>query len=77
MAAAGDCPGIRMFTVPRSPRRAPGGLRGAWQCSTPASVRSFSAVGYFFGRMLCRVLDVPVGLITPNWGGSASSMDDR
>lgn len=72
VAAAGDCPGIRMFTVPKvsseSPRE---DCEAAWQCSTPASVRSFSAVGYFFGRMLCRVLDVPVGLITPNWGGSA------
>lgn len=71
IADAGRYPGIRMFTVPRISSETPrDDCQASWQTSTPESVGQFSAVGYFFGRMLCKVLDIPVGLITPNWGGS-------
>jgi sialate O-acetylesterase len=39
---------------------------------TPSTVPSFSAVGYYFGRILHQALDVPVGLINNAWGGSAA-----
>jgi len=68
---AGAYPGIRMFTVPKVSSAEPmDDCEAAWRTSTPAAVRDFSAVGYFFGRMLNKMLGVPVGLITPNWGGS-------
>lgn len=68
---AGSYPGIRMFTVPKVSSAEPQeDCDAAWQTASPVSVRSFSAVGYFFGRMLNKMLGVPVGLITPNWGGS-------
>jgi sialate O-acetylesterase len=35
-------------------------------------VKSFSAVGYFFGRQLHQTLDVPIGLIDDAWGGSSA-----
>jgi sialate O-acetylesterase len=35
-------------------------------------VPGFSAVGYFFGRGLHQILDVPIGLINNAWGGSAA-----
>jgi len=41
-----------------------------WQVCSPTSVRSFSAVGYFFGRELYNELDCPVGLIHTSWGGT-------
>ena len=64
-------PGIRMFTVPRVSSKTPlDDCDAAWQTATPASVGQFSAVGYFFGRMLYKALGIPVGLITSNWGGS-------
>ena len=34
-------------------------------------VGGFTAVGYFFGRRLHQMLDVPIGLINDSWGGSA------
>ena len=41
-----------------------------WQPSTPASASRFSAVGYYYGRMLRQKLSVPVGLICNAVGGA-------
>ena len=66
IADAGMYPGIRMFTVPRVSSKTPlDDCDAAWQTATPASVGQFSAVGYFFGRMLYKALGIPVGLILP------------
>ena len=43
---------------------------GEWKVCTPETVRDFSAVGYYFGRTLQDVLDVPIGLIDSTWGGT-------
>ena len=43
----------------------------AWQVCSPATAKSFSAVGYHFGTQLQETLDVPIGLIRNAWGGSA------
>ncbi|MCM1371944.1 MAG: GDSL-type esterase/lipase family protein [Bacteroides sp.] len=42
----------------------------AWQECTPATAQHFSAVAYYFGRMLQDSLHVPVGLICNAVGGS-------
>ncbi|MCM1109219.1 MAG: GDSL-type esterase/lipase family protein [Clostridium sp.] len=42
----------------------------AWQTCTPAAAADFSAVAYYFGRMLQDSLHVPVGLICNAVGGS-------
>ncbi|XZE44719.1 sialate O-acetylesterase [Pirellulaceae bacterium SH467] len=42
-----------------------------WMVTTPESVGSFSAVGYFFARQLHQTTDVPIGMINNAWGGSA------
>ncbi|TLX75586.1 sialate O-acetylesterase [Labilibacter sediminis] len=42
-----------------------------WTQATPASVKNFSAVAYFYGLQLQQILDVPVGLIMTSWGGSS------
>ena len=44
----------------------------AWAPSTPASAASFSAVAYYFGKMLRDSLQVPVGLICNAVGGSTT-----
>jgi len=67
-------PGIRLFMVkqdialvPRDDVSSPG-----WQAATPATVASFSAVAYLFGRELHRRHRVPIGLIESNWGGTSA-----
>ena len=44
---------------------------GTWQVASPQSVRTFSAACYFFARELQQSVQVPMGLITAAWGGSA------
>ncbi len=46
-------------------------IGGSWQVCTPASVRHFSAVGYYFGRDLQKNIKVPVGIIDCAWGGTS------
>ena len=70
--AASDHPLIRLFDVPghtTSPKPQEEG-RGNWQVCNPKTSGGFSAVGYFFGRRLNKELEVPVGLIGSNWGGT-------
>lgn len=63
---------IRLFTVARNSQLVPQeDVKGDWDEAKAESVREFSATAYYFGRMLNKVLDVPVGLIVAAWGGSA------
>lgn len=65
-------PNIRLISVPQVGTQDPqSDFNGQWAACTPETVRSFSAVGYFFGRQLHETLGVPVGLIDDAWGGSA------
>jgi len=71
--AAASFPEIRLLSVPQVGTQEPQeNFDGKWQVCSPATVGSFSAVGYFFGRQLHRTLGVPVGLINNAWGGSAA-----
>ncbi len=65
-------PEIRLFTVPRATRLTPSdeAVGGEWQVCSPETVQPFSAVGYFFGRFIHQELDVPIGLLSSNWGGT-------
>lgn len=72
--SAGKNPQIRLFTVSREGDATPRtDLRGgSWAEATPESVKTFSAVGYYFGRDLQKSLDVPIGLISSNIGGTTA-----
>ena len=65
-------PGIRLFEVPHNVQLMPVEdiPSGEWQACSPETVGNFSAVGYFFGREIHREVEVPVGLISTNWGGT-------
>jgi sialate O-acetylesterase len=71
--ATAKYPQIHLITVPNVGLQEPQtNFRGEWKECSPQTVGGFSAVGYFFGRVLHRTLDVPVGLINNAWGGSAA-----
>ncbi len=63
---------IRMFSVQhKSTAEKQDDCPGAsWEVSSPAAAESCSATAYFFARNIADVLDVPVGIIMTNWGGS-------
>lgn len=69
--ARADYPLIHLFQVKRAVTDQPlDDVVGWWQVCTPANVKSFSAVEYFFGRHLQQNLHVPMGLIESDWGGT-------
>jgi sialate O-acetylesterase len=47
-------------------------IGGSWVECSPRTVRTFSAVGYYFGRRLQQTLDVPVGILFSGIGASAA-----
>lgn len=63
---------IRLFIVPRGPKPTVQDTckKSQWNEAGPEAVSNFSATGYFFGRQLNQVLDVPIGLICDSYGGS-------
>lgn len=63
--------GIRCFTMKRTSKVTPQeDCEGTWEVAGPETTPNFTATGYYFGRMLNRTLNVPVGLIHTSWGGS-------
>jgi len=65
-------PLIRHIKIPHklSPKPQDNVSSSGWQPCTPQVVANFTAVGYYFGRHLHKELNVPVGLIGSNWGGT-------
>ncbi len=64
-------PNLRLFTVPLKTSYTPlDSVDAAWVPSSPETAKSFSAVGFFFGRELSEARNVPVGLIHTSWGGT-------
>lgn len=62
---------IRLFTVKREKSlEVQSDFTGEWQECKPENVADFSAAAYYFGRMVQKALDVPVGLICSSWGGT-------
>ncbi|MBT5904129.1 MAG: sialate O-acetylesterase [Opitutaceae bacterium] len=45
-------------------------MAGEWTVCSPETAGDYTAVGYFFARRLHRDLDVPIGLLNSNWGGT-------
>jgi sialate O-acetylesterase len=65
-------PYLRLISVPNVGTQEPqDDFDGKWEEATPETAINFSAVGYFFGRRLHQILDIPVGLIDNAWGGSS------
>jgi sialate O-acetylesterase len=73
-------PQIRFFTTPRRPNPGAqipgwdfiGTFTGTanWQLCTPANALHFSAIGYYFGKFLACARQVPIGIISCNFGAT-------
>jgi sialate O-acetylesterase len=69
--AAADLPLIRHIKVPLVHRGAPSiTFASAWKPASPQTVGDFTAVGFYFARDIAKAIDVPIGLIGSNWGGT-------
>jgi len=69
--ANANYPNLRLFIVKKAVAGRPqSDVQGQWVAASPATVGSFSAVGYFFGRDLYRAINSPVGMIHSSWGGT-------
>jgi sialate O-acetylesterase len=64
---------LRLLTVPRNGADTPQtDVTASWSVADPQTTGDFSGVGYFFGYDLQKSLNVPVGLISSNVGGTAA-----
>jgi sialate O-acetylesterase len=65
-------PLVRLYTVPRALHMREQSMTkpADWKTAEPGSVAGFSAVAYFFGKILSDRLKVPVGLVNISYGGS-------
>ncbi|MDR1722977.1 MAG: TIM barrel protein [Tannerella sp.] len=65
-------PNIRLLVLPNriAGRPQKDALMSGWQECSPWTIPEFSSVGYFFGRELLKNLNIPIGLIDTNWGGT-------
>ena len=62
---------IHFFQVPKTTSGYPQeDVKAKWVVCNPEDMKNFSAAGYFFGKKLEERLDVPIGLISSNWGGT-------
>ena len=65
-------PLIRHIKIPHRPsdKEEQDVTTDGWLVCSPKTVGNFTAVGYFFARHLQGELDVPIGLLGCNWGGT-------
>lgn len=71
--ATANFPNIRLFNVQRKISSEPlDECNGKWQECNSASLPSFSATAYFFGKELYKRIHVPIALIESAWGGTPS-----
>ena len=71
--ATAKYPNIRLLTVDTAgQQKSVKDYPGNWKVCSPETVGDFSATGFFFGRMIHQMIDVPIGLIDNSWGGSSA-----
>lgn len=71
--AVSDDPWLRLCTIPRTLAETPQRHGEApWASAGPGSTARFSAVAYWFGKMLRDSLRIPIGLVHSSWGGTAA-----
>ena len=70
LGCAGKCQ-VRSAKIPSIMRMTPQeDADTQWRECSPQTVSEFSATGYFFAKVMNQALDIPIGLIEANKGGS-------
>jgi len=67
-----DYPNIRFFVVAHNKSVKPEDdiLGGSWQICDSVSIKTASAVAYYFARKIHQDINVPIGILQSTWGGS-------
>ena len=66
---------IRLLKVPKTTSNSPqDDCEASWAVCDSNTLKIFSAVGYYFGKKLNQELNVPIGLISSNWGGTPAEV---
>ena len=70
--AAGNHPLIRQIKVnnPGAVKPEEKVIGSGWKNASPQTIGEFTAVGYYFAREVRKDVDVPIGLLSANWGGT-------
>ena len=65
---------IRLYTVPRSVKLTAqdSSKQSSWKTAGAGAVANFSAIGYYFARLLQGHLKTPVGIVNISYGGSSA-----
>lgn len=64
-------PNIRLFKMDKRSAKDPqNDVPGAWRTCDSVSMGQFSSVGYFFGKKVQAMLQMPIGLIDMSWGAT-------
>lgn len=62
---------IRLFHLQRAVSNVPlDDCKGSWEVSSSESATDFSAIGFQFAQQLQKILNVPIGVIESDWGGT-------
>lgn len=64
---------IRYYEVPKREWENGTEQKGEWKVCTPADAPMFSAVAYHFAKDVHKEINVPIGIIGCNWGGTSAS----
>lgn len=66
---------IKLFNIPKTTSKTPqDDVNSTWTVCDSNTIKKFSAVGYYFGKHLNQDLNVPIGLINSNWGGTPAEV---
>lgn len=70
--ASANYPEIRLLQVAHDQQLTPQQdiLSGKWKVCNPVNVSQFSAVAYYFARIIHKDQQVPIGIIQSTWGGT-------
>ena len=66
---------IRLFYIPKTTSDyLQENCDGTWKVCNAESMIHFSSIGYFYGKQLQKELNIPIGLINDNWGGTSAEV---